>query len=68
MGLLTDDTPVLNLAVNKFEYGVSIIGSTELKIVNEGENVYKYDRQSLNHVFNEIVSLKFNQGTLNQTG
>ena len=59
MDLLADDTPVLNLAVNKFEYGVSIIGYTELKIFTEREDVYKYDKQSLNHVFNEIVSLEF---------
>ena len=37
MDLLADDTPVLNLAVNKFEYGVSIIGYTVLKIVTEEE-------------------------------
>ena len=56
---MADNTPVLNLAVNKFEYGVSIIGYTELKIFTEREDVYKYDKQSLNHVFNEIVSLEF---------
>jgi hypothetical protein len=53
--LLADNTPVLNLAVNKFEYGVSIIGFTMLKIVTEEEVYYLNDKQSLNHVFNEIV-------------
>ena len=68
MDLLADDTPVLNLAVNKFEYGVSIIGYTAFKIVTEEGGYYMLDKQSLNHVFNEIVSLNFYQGTLNQTG
>ena len=66
--LLADDTPILNLAQSKFEFGYNIIGYTFQFVENEDETMMLEKGESLNHVFNEIVIPEFFQVNLTQDG
>jgi len=59
VNLLAEDTPKLNLAQNKFEFGYNIIGYTSKVVETQSEYSFLIEKHSLNQVFDDIITQIF---------